>query len=368
SRQSQSSANSFVGELTRIIESGLEKSGSVTISGFGKFELRWMSERPGVNPRTGEEITIPGQNRVVFKPYKALREEVNRPYSRLKAQVLGGKPGSKASEDEHDEIRERPKPVTGPIRLGPDPSEKEEENELVLERDRPKNEEGQKEKSAALQTQDDELFDPFKEDQPLPPPVEEVNGSGSMTWTYGAVAIVLLLAILFILFMMQRQADIADDLGLTADAPQPPAETEQPVIAPTDPDPEPEPEVDEPFTTTVVQMEAGQTLWSLADAELGDPFLWPVIYSLNSSLIDDPNMVFAGSDLIIPEFADPDNLTETELTEVARGYLMLYEWSRENNPEEARNFLWAVGVFSMDLLESAEETADPSDWEFANRR
>ncbi len=43
SQQSQSSANSFITELVQIIESGLKSSGSVSISGFGKFELRWMN-------------------------------------------------------------------------------------------------------------------------------------------------------------------------------------------------------------------------------------------------------------------------------------------------------------------------------------
>jgi nucleoid DNA-binding protein len=89
SKQSQSSTNSFIHELVGIIESGLKRNGSVSISGFGKFELRWMNERGGINPQTGEEITIPGQNKVVFKPYKALREEVNKPYAGLKSKIIG---------------------------------------------------------------------------------------------------------------------------------------------------------------------------------------------------------------------------------------------------------------------------------------
>ncbi len=83
SKQSESSANSFIHELVQIIESGLKQSGSVSISGFGKFELRWMKERSGVNPQTGDEITIPGQNKVVFKPYQALRETTNKPFASL---------------------------------------------------------------------------------------------------------------------------------------------------------------------------------------------------------------------------------------------------------------------------------------------
>lgn len=106
SKQSQASTNSFIGELVNIIESGLRKSGSVSISGFGKFELRWMNERPGVNPQTGEEITIPGQNKVVFKPYKALREDVNRPYSKMEAQVLDESPKDSSDKKSDDDLEE----------------------------------------------------------------------------------------------------------------------------------------------------------------------------------------------------------------------------------------------------------------------
>ncbi|MEX2435317.1 MAG: HU family DNA-binding protein, partial [Balneolaceae bacterium] len=92
SEQSQEFTNSFIHELAGIIESGLSENGSVSISGFGKFEIRWMSERQGRNPQTGEELTIPGQNKVVFKPYKALREDVNRPYSKMQPQILDETP------------------------------------------------------------------------------------------------------------------------------------------------------------------------------------------------------------------------------------------------------------------------------------
>ncbi|MEX2602351.1 MAG: HU family DNA-binding protein [Balneolaceae bacterium] len=88
SDQSRDFLESYMKELTTIVEEGLTKDGEVRIAGFGKLELRWMQERAGVNPQTGEEITIPGQNKVSFKPYKNLREQVNRPYSQMKVELL----------------------------------------------------------------------------------------------------------------------------------------------------------------------------------------------------------------------------------------------------------------------------------------
>ena len=40
------------------IKSSLEQGKPVKISGFGKFELRDKTSRPGRNPKTGEEIPI----------------------------------------------------------------------------------------------------------------------------------------------------------------------------------------------------------------------------------------------------------------------------------------------------------------------
>ena len=90
--QSEQSTNDFIHELAGIIESSLGDGEKVSISGFGKFELRWTDERKGRNPQTGEEITIPGQNKVVFKPYKALRELVNQPFENLESQIIGDEP------------------------------------------------------------------------------------------------------------------------------------------------------------------------------------------------------------------------------------------------------------------------------------
>src|SRR5690625_210963 len=80
SRQSRSSTTHFIHELVRIIEKGLKESGSVSISGFGKFELLQSEPRQQAHPVTGEMITVAGRKRVVFKPTKEFREGVNHPF------------------------------------------------------------------------------------------------------------------------------------------------------------------------------------------------------------------------------------------------------------------------------------------------
>lgn len=48
----------------------------VVVSGFGTFEVRNRVARTGRNPRTGEEISIPGQKSPAFKAGKVLKDMV----------------------------------------------------------------------------------------------------------------------------------------------------------------------------------------------------------------------------------------------------------------------------------------------------
>ena len=59
------------------IRSALEKGEQVKLSGFGNFELRDKSERPGRNPKTGEEIPITARRVVTFRPGQKLKARVD---------------------------------------------------------------------------------------------------------------------------------------------------------------------------------------------------------------------------------------------------------------------------------------------------
>ena len=58
------------------IKKSLEKGEQVKISGFGKFELRDKSSRPGRNPKTGEEIPITARRVVTFRSGQKLKARV----------------------------------------------------------------------------------------------------------------------------------------------------------------------------------------------------------------------------------------------------------------------------------------------------
>jgi integration host factor subunit alpha len=58
------------------IRSALENGRQVKLSGFGNFDLREKNERPGRNPKTGEEIPISARRVVTFRSGQKLKARV----------------------------------------------------------------------------------------------------------------------------------------------------------------------------------------------------------------------------------------------------------------------------------------------------
>ena len=69
-REARDMAKSFFTEIS----DALERGESVKLSGFGNFQLRDKVSRPGRNPKTGEEATIPARRVVTFRPSQKLKE------------------------------------------------------------------------------------------------------------------------------------------------------------------------------------------------------------------------------------------------------------------------------------------------------
>ena len=58
------------------IRQALEHNEQVKLSGFGYFDLRDKRQRPGRNPKTGEEIPITARRVVTFRPGQNLKARV----------------------------------------------------------------------------------------------------------------------------------------------------------------------------------------------------------------------------------------------------------------------------------------------------
>ena len=71
-REAKELVEAFFEEVRIALEEGEE----VKLSGFGNFVLRDKNQRPGRNPKTGEEIPITARRVVTFRPGKKLKSRV----------------------------------------------------------------------------------------------------------------------------------------------------------------------------------------------------------------------------------------------------------------------------------------------------
>ena len=66
------------------IRAALESGRTVKLSGFGNFQLRDKAQRPGRNPKTGEEIAITARRVVTFHASQKLKEAVAKTHPSLR--------------------------------------------------------------------------------------------------------------------------------------------------------------------------------------------------------------------------------------------------------------------------------------------
>jgi hypothetical protein len=116
-----------------------------------------------------------------------------------------------------------------------------------------------------------------------------------------------------------------------------------------------------------LEIQKGQTLWSLAEEKYGNPRLWPWIYGNNGSL-EDPDLILAGSSLSVPLPSGPRNtLNSADSVGVAKGFLSTYHWYKSNESPIAKNHLWAAKSYYDDIRSIADTQIDKADLAYANQ-
>ncbi|NMB92427.1 MAG: HU family DNA-binding protein [Parcubacteria group bacterium] len=73
---SKKDAGEALEAIIDAITKSLAKGEDVTITGFGTFSAKKRAARQGVNPKTGEKISIPAMTVPKFKAGKGLKEAV----------------------------------------------------------------------------------------------------------------------------------------------------------------------------------------------------------------------------------------------------------------------------------------------------
>lgn len=387
-KQSNTTANSFISELVDLIELGLKDGQPVSISGFGKIELRWMNERKGTHPRTGEEILIPGQYKVVFKPFKALREKVNAPFALIEPQFT---PTEKKKEI--PEVNELP---GTPTALPEKPVEKfipaETIDDFLFEREIPEHLKRKTSGKPPLAESPNKKKVPSENEtlpvkgalladlEKRPAPSEtaalrQIHKRSNFNWSMAAVGILVMLAFLLFFYFSQQRIE-PDSVLPQLDEIEVPVfslpELPEPTIQISDPEPvtvqSETVSSDESFTHTEVITLPGESLWTLAEREMGNPLLWPAIYYQNRDLLDNPNALLLNVTIQIPRFSDSENLNSVERQLVSKGYLELYHWNLRTAPDQARYFLWAAAIFSEETISQSSEQIRGEDLAFALNR
>ena len=71
-REAKELVDSFFKNIKILLSQGQE----VKLSGFGNFQLKNKSSRPGRNPRTGEDVEITARRVVTFKSGQKLKKSI----------------------------------------------------------------------------------------------------------------------------------------------------------------------------------------------------------------------------------------------------------------------------------------------------
>lgn len=74
---SKADAGRAIDAVIEVVKKALKKGDSVSLVGFGTFQVRKRAARQGRNPRTGQTIKIKASKIPSFKAGKALKDAVN---------------------------------------------------------------------------------------------------------------------------------------------------------------------------------------------------------------------------------------------------------------------------------------------------
>ena len=69
-------AKEFVDLFFEELRSALIQEESIKLTGFGNFDVRKKSERPGRNPKTGQQIPVTARKVVTFHASQKLKERM----------------------------------------------------------------------------------------------------------------------------------------------------------------------------------------------------------------------------------------------------------------------------------------------------
>ena len=288
-------------EMVTVSKEGLLRDGQVHITGIGTFKLKWRDARQGINPQTGEPIEIPAQNRVYFKPEASLRRSINQKYGRKKPKIIGiGTKSAPSMPKSKAPFFRRKRAILGLSAAL-----------LAL--------------LLLLLAVRLPLFRPNYESAP---PLEETRQPET-------VIIAKIPDKSVIEEQEQDQAAIQPDVA--------PA----PVGIPGG----------------VHDVQAGNSLWSIAESFYNDPYLWPNIFRANTDVVRNPDVLEIGLTIQVPSLEGTiGSLSKNDIANIFDGYMQAYLAYRRLGKKNARYYLWVANQYNIpQVLQQYEDKIDESD-------
>lgn len=126
----QRDANQFATEMFAVILQRLQEGDQVKVKGLGTFKIISVEARESISVRTGERVVIEGHDKVSFTPDNMMKELVNKPFSQFETVVLND--GVAFSDMEEQPEEEPVETIETPIET-PVETPTEIEQEPVLE-------------------------------------------------------------------------------------------------------------------------------------------------------------------------------------------------------------------------------------------
>lgn len=312
----EKTAGVFLNALTSQLLRGLRADKMVKINGFGTFKLQAVAPRKSVNVKTGEEIVIPGYNKIVFTPEVGVKELVERG-----TEVESGK--SKVESTEIDPLKklgEQAEEIVDLLAdLGQDPKQSEKRKEKS-EKVKP---EPVVEAEPVVATEpivepEPVVEEPTPEPEPIvvePQPKKEPEKPKKQFHFVRdlLICVVVLLLLLFggYFFLRSQLTRWMESLAQPKENSEISIQkSEEPVVETVVMDTiVPEPVVEEPVVKpepysdliTIEEMHEASRLTWMAKRYYGDKKYWPYLYDANRDVIVNPSRIKVGTPIRVPK-------------------------------------------------------------------
>lgn len=340
-------SNTFLNAFNAELVEALKQDKQVKINGLGTFRLQAVAPRKSVNVTTGEEITIPGYNKIAFTPEASVKELIEKggapvaidPLQKLGAQaeeivdILGDL--GQSPKEEKKKAKRKPKAAAPVVVEEPKIEEPKavEPQPVVVEE--PK-----------VEAPKPVVKEPKRVAIEEPKPAKEEKPKKKYHFvrdTLICVVILLLLLLIGYFFLRNRLSGWIEDMMKGK-----PAQTEQVEAAPAEAtqaeeavpgealtdeqilaeflacsgeaedEDTPDGVIYEELITIEPMHEASRLAW-MSKRYYGDKVYWPYLYDANKDKISNPSQVAAGTPIRVPKLTKEQlDTTSVEFRRVKR--------------------------------------------------